>query len=1145
MERYSQSIDKIKPYYQVVVIGSGYGGGVSASRLSRAGLQVCVLERGKEICPGEFPENEIEALREMNLYTPKKRLGVSTGLYNFHINDDITVITGCGLGGTSLINANVVIQPETRVFEDPIWPSNFRKDLETLFANGFACAKQMLKPTPFPYNYPKLKKLDALENSASYMGVENKFYRPEIAVNFEEFDEGVNHVGAKQNPCVNCGDCVSGCNFAAKNTIAMNYIPDAHNFGAEIFTHASVSHIEKKDNYYLIYYYPLNEGRELFTSDPLFIKADIVILSAGTLGSTEILLRSKAKGLQLSNQVGNRFSGNGDVLGFGYNTDTEINGVGFGRSNSTMTGPVGPTITGIIDLRNQSSLEEGVVIEEGALPSPISNMLPKAFAIASETVMMDENKPINELLQESQREFQSKIQGSYSGAVQNTQTYLVMSHNDSFGKMYLKDGDGPLRISWKGVGNEPIFRKVNALLKEATKALKGGLHLKNPFWRKMFHNHVVTVHPLGGCYMGDKAENGVVNHKGQVFSSTSGEEVHKGLYVMDGSVIPRSLGVNPLLTITAISERNIYLLSKDYNLKIDYDAPSIQQKPNRNEAKPLGLQFTETMKGYFSVKIKNDYQKGFERGKNEQSTFQFTFTIHIDDLNKMLNSQQHQARITGSINAPTLSKKPIAVTNGYFNLFIIDPMNPETRKMNYRVQFTTAENEIYFLEGFKTIHNDDFGFDMWRDTTTLYITLRKGHDCQAPVLGKGILHIQREDFMKQLRTIRILNEKNRNQQLKEISKFGKFFAGSLFEIYGGVVDYNHISTLEVPPRKKRVLRTSAPKIYYFKTNDNVELRLTRYLGGTKGPILLIHGFGVSSSIYTLDTIETNLTEYLFAHGYDVWLLDWRASIALPYHHKQFTVDDVAINDIPSGVEKVREITGAKSIDIITHCVGALAFLMSMMNGLEGIRSVVVSQVGTHLFPPKMSKIKTNLCLSTILKHVGVKELKAYPGFNPKWHSRLFDVALRVYPLPYGEQCQSIICHRASFMYGLLYQHDQLNNLTHETLYELLGGANITAFDQLSLMFRKGQIVNADGIDVYLPNLERLDVPITFIHGEKNNVYLPKSTEITYQILCRKNKDISYNRHVIPNYGHIDCIIGKNAVKDVYPLILSHLQKSLL
>src|SRR5687768_14337666 len=119
MPRLSSQIGEIKSHYTVVVVGSGYGGAIAASRMARAGQQVCVLERGKEFQPGEYPYSELHALREMQVDLPARHIGSRTGLYDLRVNPDISVFLGCGLGGTSLVNANVVLRAESRVMEDP------------------------------------------------------------------------------------------------------------------------------------------------------------------------------------------------------------------------------------------------------------------------------------------------------------------------------------------------------------------------------------------------------------------------------------------------------------------------------------------------------------------------------------------------------------------------------------------------------------------------------------------------------------------------------------------------------------------------------------------------------------------------------------------------------------------------------------------------------------------------------------------------------------------------------------------------------------------------------------------------------------------------------------------------------------------
>ncbi len=773
MARLSSPIENIKNHYTVVVIGSGYGGAIAASRLARAGQQVCVLERGKEFQPGEYPNNTKEAVKEMQVDLPSgKHIGPHTGLYDFHVNKDINVFVGCGLGGTSLVNANVSLQAEPRVFADSRWPKGLRDDVETLLAEGYHRAEEMLKPTPYPEDWPHVHKLQALEKSAKYLN--EKFYRPPINVTFKD---GVNHVGVEQKACNLCGDCVSGCNNKAKNTVLMNYLPDAKNYGAEIYTQVSVRRVEREGSRWLVHYQLMNSGQEKFDAPTMFVSADIVILAAGTLGSTEILLRSQAAGLSLSNQIGHNFTGNGDVLAFGYNTEQVINGVGFGDRPPNQQEPVGPCITGIVDMREQPVLDNGMVIEEGSIPGGLASILPKSFAAAARILGEDTDNGIGDRLKEKLREAESLAHGAYTGAVRNTQTYLVMTHDDAKGQMYLENGT--LRIKWEGVGQQPIFQRVNDRLEQATRPL-GGTQIPNPIWSDVFGHDLITVHPLGGCILAEDAEHGVVNHKGQVFSGNQGTEVYENLYVADGSVIPRTLGVNPLLTISAIAERCCALIAKDRGWTIKYDLPSVPVTPTA-PAK-MGIQFTETMRGYFSTQVKDDYQKAAQQGNKDDSPLEFTLTVIADDLEVLLNDPNHPAKMVGTVTAPAISLEPMTVSNGQFNLFVEDKEQSNTRQMRYQMHMTTEAGQTYYFEGFKQIH-DDPGFDMWSDTTTLYITVYAGDSSQSPVLGKGILKIHPADFIKQMTTLKVTNAQNSWQKMQALDRFSRFFAGTLSDIY--------------------------------------------------------------------------------------------------------------------------------------------------------------------------------------------------------------------------------------------------------------------------------------------------------------------------------------------------------------------------
>ncbi len=774
MVRLASPIETIKPSYTVVIVGSGYGGSIAASRLARAGQQVCLLERGKEFQPGEYPDTLAEANGQMQTDLPAHHIGSHTGLFDLRVNDDINVFLGCGLGGTSLINANVALRAEPRVFDDPRWPQAIRDDLPTLIEEGYDHAEEMLEPRPYPQDFPLLRKLEALEKSS--IRLHEKFYRPPINVTFED---GVNHAGVYQPACTLCGDCCSGCNFGSKNTLIMNYLPDAKNHGAEIFTQVSVRQIQREGDRWLVHYQVTGAGREKFDAPTMFVSAEVVILAAGALGSTEILLRSQAAGLSLSGMVGKSFTGNGDVLAFGYNNDERINGVGAGQYIEDMAEPVGPCITGIIDIRERENLDEGMVIEEGVIPGALAPLLPSVFAAAASFVGEDTDSGVKDFVREAERDLSGILLGSSHGAIPNTQTYLVMSHDGAAGQMYLKDDR--LRIDWPGVGSQPIFTEINDNLEEATRAL-GGTYLRNPIWGPVMKKDLVTVHPLGGCPMGEDAEQGAVDHKGRVFSGTSGTDVYDGLYVCDGAIIPRSVGVNPLLTISAVAERNTALLARDRGWTIDYALSPVPA--GGEQLVRTGIQFTETMRGYFSTSPVAGYKEGWDKGKKEKSPFAFTLTIISDDLEHMLKDQEHKARIVGTVTAPSLSPAALTVTNGEFNLFVLDPEEPGTRRMWYRMHLSSEEGKTYYFEGFK-LARDDPGLDLWSDTTTLYISLLEG-DKGGPAAGQGILKIRPRDFMRQMTTMQVKNARNATHSLAANARFGRFFAGALFDTYAGL-----------------------------------------------------------------------------------------------------------------------------------------------------------------------------------------------------------------------------------------------------------------------------------------------------------------------------------------------------------------------
>ncbi len=183
--------------------------------------------------------------------------------------------------------------------------------------------------------------------------------------------------------------------------------------------------------------------------------------------------------MNLSPRVGENFSGNGDVIAFGYKNDVAINGIGVGYPALLQSDPVGPVIAGLIDLRGEGPLEENIVIQEGAIPSLLAPLLPGLMAGISP--LFGDDTDAGDFLDEAGRTLESVIEGAYHGAVHNTQTFLVMAHEGGGGVMRLDNGR--LRLSWPDSGSRPVFELISKTLRTAT-AATGGTYVEQGAWPK-------------------------------------------------------------------------------------------------------------------------------------------------------------------------------------------------------------------------------------------------------------------------------------------------------------------------------------------------------------------------------------------------------------------------------------------------------------------------------------------------------------------------------------------------------------------------------------------------------------------------------------------------------------------------------------
>lgn len=540
IERLLQPVPRQEPYqFDVLVVGSGYGASISAARIAsklRPGARLGVLERGREWVPGTFPDRLPEVLDESRLNLLGKKKGTisnPTGLFNVTRHSEITVLAGSGLGGSSLINANVALRPDREVFWQTVWPNALRdreylEPYYTLAEYELGVARE-----PWDHTHKMIAQRKAWErlvaSGASYEAANLTLTRGPC--------NGLpimNRQGLRQRPCLDCGDCLSGCNVGAKNTLAFNYLPMARRGGAEIFPQVTVHRIEKHQGYYKVFYtFYQGQGKDYETFHGC-TTARVLVLGAGSLGSSEILLRSQAANMQFSQRLGHSWTGNGDALGF-IQKSQHPTGIGGYSAYPTDRARVGPTIESNLTYPNRS-LPGRVLIQDGTAA--------RAYANSIGFLMQDLD-------------------------LDQLQILLGMGHDGTEGRITL-DETGHAKVSWPGLLDSDYRKMIRGEFARVAEAMGGKYK-----YLKIFGDQMISVHPLGGCGMSDDPACGVTNHKGQVFDAACGGDldyqtgaprVHEGLYVIDGAMLPTSIACNPLLTISALAERSADQMIAEPNL---------------------------------------------------------------------------------------------------------------------------------------------------------------------------------------------------------------------------------------------------------------------------------------------------------------------------------------------------------------------------------------------------------------------------------------------------------------------------------------------------------------------------------------------------------------------------------------------------
>ena len=500
--------------YDVVVVGSGFGGSVSALRLTEKGYRVGVLEAGRRFTPQTLPKTSWD-LRNF-LWAP--RLGLR-GIQRITLLKDVVVLSAAGVGGGSLVYANTLYRPPRTFFDDPRWSgiTDWADELEPHYDQASRMLGVTVQPTMTPSDV-------VIKQVADDMGVGDTFRRTPVGVFFGVPGKTVpdpyfGGAGPDRTGCVECGDCMIGCRAGAKNRLDLNYLHLAERAGATIHPDTTVTAVRRAGDGWRVE----SKGRT-FT-------ADHVVLAAGALGTQRLLHAMKDNGVLpgLSPRLGALTRTNSEALlgaqalavpekpfsqgvaitsSFHPDADTHIEPVRYGPGSNAM----GLLSTLLVD-------------GGGRVPRPIRFV---GQALRHPGVF---------LRSLSKRRWSERT--IIALVMQSLDNSLTVRRTRS-GRLTTGPGHGPANPRWIPAGHDAVRRMASKI-----GGFPGG-SVGDVFDIPM------TAHILGGVTIGESADTGVIDAYHRVFG-------YPGLHVVDGSAVPANLGVNPSLTITALAERAMSL----------------------------------------------------------------------------------------------------------------------------------------------------------------------------------------------------------------------------------------------------------------------------------------------------------------------------------------------------------------------------------------------------------------------------------------------------------------------------------------------------------------------------------------------------------------------------------------------------------
>jgi cholesterol oxidase len=489
-----------------------------------------VLERGRR-WEGKYPRDLGPSAWIYNPDAPHKL----NGWLDLRFLDDMIVAQGAAVGGGSLIYANISVDAPEHIFERG-WPSQINyAELKPYYDR----VAEVLDVQELPDNQ-LTRRFKNMRAGATALGHADRFRKLPLAVSFDKdwhYDlekpidvkhskSFTNKFGRRQGTCVHLGNCDIGCDANAKNTLDLNYLAGAENAEAEVRPLHVVTKIVPRARGYRVEFNRIDcDLRRLV---PGSVEADEVVIAAGSLGSTELLLRCRDEFKTLpaiSGTLGHGWSSNGDFLTPSFHKDE-------------MNPSEGPTITCAIDFLDGTQGQQEFFIEDGGFPNLLRNFFKEVQRASRKGSLR--RRLVDQWLESDDDSVMTRIMPWFAQGIDagNGRLYL--------GRKWYAPWQRKLKLDWEIDRSRAVIEAIIAMHKRLAEATGAHKTLVPLTWELL--GNLVTPHPLGGCNMGASANTGVVDHKGAVFG-------YPGLYVVDGAIVPEAIGRNPSKTIAALAER--------------------------------------------------------------------------------------------------------------------------------------------------------------------------------------------------------------------------------------------------------------------------------------------------------------------------------------------------------------------------------------------------------------------------------------------------------------------------------------------------------------------------------------------------------------------------------------------------------------